>query len=106
LIVKLTGNQIVVDVLTITKRQYPNNDLIDNQYGLVWRFSLCLLKNGWLVPPGGDVNSLKIAMQELLDTCATDLEVMGKHGFDVAKSQHDIEKEAGKLAGLFTGFVA
>jgi colanic acid/amylovoran biosynthesis glycosyltransferase len=62
-------------------------------------------KNGWLVPPG-DVNSLKKAMQELLDTSATDLETMGEHGFDAVKSRHDIAKEAGKLAGFFTGVVA
>jgi colanic acid/amylovoran biosynthesis glycosyltransferase len=58
-------------------------------------------KNGWLVPPG-DVSSLKTAMQELLNTSDADLEAMGEHGFNAVLAQHDIEKEAAKLAALFT----
>ncbi|NOS75333.1 MAG: glycosyltransferase family 4 protein [Methyloglobulus sp.] len=58
-------------------------------------------KNGWLVPPG-DVGSLKTAMQELLNTSDADLETMGEQGFNAVFAQHDIEKEAGKLAALFT----
>lgn len=57
-------------------------------------------KNGWLVPPG-DVSSLKTAMQELLNASAADLETMGEQGFNAVLAQHDIEKEAGKLAVLF-----
>jgi colanic acid/amylovoran biosynthesis glycosyltransferase len=61
-------------------------------------------KNGWLVPPG-DVSSLKTAMQELLNASDTDLETMGERGFNAVFAQHDIEKEAGKLAALFSGAV-
>lgn len=62
-------------------------------------------KNGWLVPPG-DVNSLKTAMQELLNASTTDLETMGQYGFDAVLAQHDIEKEASKLVVLFAEAVA
>lgn len=62
-------------------------------------------KNGWLVPPG-DVNGLKTAMQELLNASPADLEAMGQHGFDAVIAQHDIEKEASKLAALFAEAVA
>ncbi len=62
-------------------------------------------KNGWLVPPG-DVNSLKTAIQELLDTSIADLEVMGQHGFDAVNAQHNITTEAAKMAGLFAGAIA
>jgi colanic acid/amylovoran biosynthesis glycosyltransferase len=58
-------------------------------------------KNGWLVPPG-DVGSLKTAMQELLNASDADLETMGNQGFNAVFAQHDIEKEAGKLAALFS----
>ena len=57
-------------------------------------------KNGWLVPPG-DVSSLKTAMQELLNTSDADLEASGEQGFNAVLAQHDIEKEAEKLAALF-----
>lgn len=57
-------------------------------------------KNGWLVPPG-DVNSLKTAMRELLDASLIELETMGQHGFDAVLAQHDVAKEADKLAALF-----
>jgi glycosyltransferase involved in cell wall biosynthesis len=59
-------------------------------------------KNGWLVP-AGDIDSLKAAMQELLNTNATDLELMGKQGFDSVSAHHDVNKEANKLATLFAG---
>jgi len=59
-------------------------------------------KNGWLVPPG-DVSKLKSAIMELLDASAVDLEKMGQQGFDAVLAQHDAEKEAGKLAQLFSG---
>jgi len=62
-------------------------------------------KNGWLVSPG-DVNSLKIAIQELLNASVADLEAMGQYGFDAVNAQHDIEKEARKMASLFTGAIA
>jgi colanic acid/amylovoran biosynthesis glycosyltransferase len=62
-------------------------------------------KNGWLVPPG-DVNSLKIALYELLNASATDLELMGDHGFNAVNAQHDADKEARKLAALFSETVA
>lgn len=58
-------------------------------------------KNGWLVPPG-DVSSLKTAMQELLNTSDADLEARGEQGFNAVLAQHDIEKEAEKLAALFS----
>lgn len=57
-------------------------------------------KNGWLVPPG-DVDSLKLAMQALLTTSAADLALLGQNGYDAVIAQHDIVKEASKLANLF-----
>ncbi len=62
-------------------------------------------KNGWLVPPG-DVDRLKIAVQELLGASNADVEVMGQNGFDAVNAQHNIETEAAKMASLFTGAVA
>jgi glycosyltransferase involved in cell wall biosynthesis len=59
-------------------------------------------KNGWLVPPG-DVTKLKSAIMELLNASAVDLETMGHQGFDAVLAQHDAEKEASKLAQLFSG---
>jgi teichuronic acid biosynthesis glycosyltransferase TuaC len=35
-----------VNILVLTKRQYTNKDLIDNQYGRLWEIPLELLKNG------------------------------------------------------------
>jgi teichuronic acid biosynthesis glycosyltransferase TuaC len=35
-----------VKVLVLTKRQYTNKDLIDDQYGRLWEIPLALLKNG------------------------------------------------------------
>lgn len=61
-------------------------------------------KNGWLIPPG-DADSLKKAMQELLDASATKLESMGQNGFDAVLAQYNIDKEAGKLAALFAEVV-
>jgi colanic acid/amylovoran biosynthesis glycosyltransferase len=61
-------------------------------------------KNGWLVPPG-DVGIIKTAMQELLDASATELESMGQNGFEAVLAQHNIDKEAGKLAALFAEVV-
>jgi glycosyltransferase involved in cell wall biosynthesis len=58
-------------------------------------------KNGWLVP-AGDVNKLKIAMQELLSTSSAELEAMGEKGFNAVIAQHDVDKETLKLAALFT----
>jgi colanic acid/amylovoran biosynthesis glycosyltransferase len=62
-------------------------------------------KNGWLVAPG-DTSSLKTAMHELLNASASDLETMGLNGYDAVLAQHDIAKEAGKLAALVAGSVA
>jgi hypothetical protein len=45
-------------------------------------------------------------MQELLNASATNLELMGKQGFDAVLAQHDANKEAGKLARLFAEAVA
>lgn len=57
-------------------------------------------KNGWLVPPG-DVNSLKHAMQTLLESSVDELDKMGQHGFAAVSAQHDINKETNILAALF-----
>lgn len=57
-------------------------------------------KNGWLVPPG-DVDSLKRAIQELLNTNVSELAAMGQNGIGAIIAQHDIGKEANKLSRLF-----
>ena len=61
-------------------------------------------KNGWLVSPG-DVDRLKTAMQDLLNTNNAELELMGNAGFKAVSEQHDAEREAGKLASFFSGVI-
>jgi glycosyltransferase involved in cell wall biosynthesis len=94
-----------VNFLVLPKHQYENKFLIDNQDGNYGKFLWACKKNGWLVPTG-DVNSLKIAMQELLNTRIADLDAISEHGFNAVVAQYGVEKEAGKLASLFTGVVA
>jgi colanic acid/amylovoran biosynthesis glycosyltransferase len=62
-------------------------------------------KNGWLVP-AGDVNSLKIAMLELLNTSASELELMGEQGFNSVIAQHNVDEEASKLSAFFAEVVS
>jgi glycosyltransferase involved in cell wall biosynthesis len=57
-------------------------------------------KNGWLVP-AGDVDSLVQAMQALLSASPVELVRMGELGFKAVNEQHNISKEAAKLAALF-----
>jgi glycosyltransferase involved in cell wall biosynthesis len=56
--------------------------------------------NGWLIP-AGEINSLVQAIQQLLSTDSEQLKMMGQHGFEIVRQQHDIYKETQKLARLF-----
>lgn len=55
--------------------------------------------SGWLVPPGS-VEALTLAMRTALELPTEELEQMGKIGAERVAVQHDIAKEAGKLATL------
>jgi colanic acid/amylovoran biosynthesis glycosyltransferase len=58
--------------------------------------------NGWLVP-AGDVDSLVNAIREALETPIERLREMGACGSQAVREQHDIRKEAAKLAKLLHG---
>lgn len=57
-------------------------------------------EHGWLVP-AGDVDSLAGAMQECLDAPDDRIKILGDAATIRARSRHDIEQEAAKLATLF-----
>ncbi|NES20102.1 MAG: glycosyltransferase family 4 protein [Symploca sp. SIO3E6] len=55
---------------------------------------------GWLVP-AGSVEALTTAMRTVLQLPVAKLEQMGKAGVQRVTEQHDVFREAGKLAALF-----
>lgn len=55
---------------------------------------------GWLVP-AGSVDALARAMREVLETPPERLAEMGRAGAALVAKDHDVEKEATKLMGLF-----
>jgi glycosyltransferase involved in cell wall biosynthesis len=57
-------------------------------------------ENGWLVP-AGDIEGLVEAMQACLDANAETLARMGKAAQKRVLLRHNVNTEAGKLAGLF-----
>ena len=57
--------------------------------------------NGWLVPAGA-VEPLVDAMAEALTADQADLERMGRAGAAIVAQQHDVSKQAKKLADLFS----
>ena len=57
-------------------------------------------EHGWLVP-AGDVDALASAMQECLDASDEQIKILGDAAAIRARSRHDIEHEAAKLAALF-----
>lgn len=58
---------------------------------------------GWLVP-AGSVEALANAIQTALDTPTERLEAMGLDGQRRVRAQHDVNTEAGTLAGLIERF--
>ncbi len=62
-------------------------------------------KTGWLIPPG-DVVSLKLAMSELLENSTNALDSMGENGFRAVLAQHNIIKEADRLAAFIKAGIA
>jgi glycosyltransferase involved in cell wall biosynthesis len=61
--------------------------------------------NGWLVVPGS-VHALVKAMEAALDTLPERLRAMGLQGRQAALKAHDVDTEAGTLAGLFRRLTA
>jgi colanic acid/amylovoran biosynthesis glycosyltransferase len=59
-------------------------------------------KHGWLVP-AGDVEALASAMQACLDTAPEEIARMGEAARERVLERHDVDREAGKLIGLFQG---
>ncbi len=57
-------------------------------------------KTGWLVP-AGSVEALKSAMREALSSPVDELSRMGRNGAQSVAEQHDVQREAAKLAELF-----
>jgi colanic acid/amylovoran biosynthesis glycosyltransferase len=57
-------------------------------------------ETGWLVP-AGDVEALVKAIEECLSASLEDLRLLGDRAFSVVASQHNIKKQAAKLALLF-----
>jgi colanic acid/amylovoran biosynthesis glycosyltransferase len=57
-------------------------------------------ENGWLVP-AGSVEDLVEALREVLGASIEQLEAMGQHGADAVAAEHDVNREAQKLAQLF-----
>ena len=57
-------------------------------------------ENGWLVP-AGDVNQLILAIRQLLDADDETLLTMGSKAYQVVLREHNIAREADKLAGYF-----
>ena len=58
-------------------------------------------ENGWLIP-AGDIDTLADAMESALKTSQDELNRMGEAGHQAVAEEHDISKEAAKLAKLFT----
>jgi glycosyltransferase involved in cell wall biosynthesis len=58
-------------------------------------------ENGWLVP-SGDVEELAAALQDVLLRPAAELRAMGEAARRRALERHSIDKEAAKLAALFS----
>lgn len=56
--------------------------------------------NGWLIP-AGDIDTLATAMGLALDCSEDKLNEMGQAGHEAVAAEHDINKEAAKLASLF-----
>ncbi|MGF1492359.1 MAG: glycosyltransferase [Microcoleaceae cyanobacterium] len=56
--------------------------------------------SGWLVP-AGSVDTLVQALEQVLETPATQLEEMGKRGREKTLQNHNIETEASRLAEIF-----
>src|SRR5262249_14265618 len=50
-------------------------------------------RSGWLVP-AGDVRALSAAMREALRATPAELEVLGRHGAERVRAQHDARVEA------------
>jgi colanic acid/amylovoran biosynthesis glycosyltransferase len=59
-------------------------------------------EHGWLVP-AGDVEALASAMQACLDAAPEEITRMGKAARERVLERHDVDREAGKLIGLFQG---
>ncbi len=57
-------------------------------------------ENGWLIP-AGCIDSLSVAMEEAILASPLRLGEMGMAAYDRVLENHSIDKEAGKLAGLF-----
>src|SRR5260221_6460760 len=58
-------------------------------------------EQGWLVP-AGDVEALARAIQSCLETAPDVLDKMGRSAFDKVTISHNVDKEAAKLAALFS----
>jgi glycosyltransferase involved in cell wall biosynthesis len=58
-------------------------------------------REGWLVP-AGDVDALAAAMQACLDASPASLAIVGAAAQARVRARHDIEREAGRLADLFS----
>jgi len=56
--------------------------------------------NGWLVP-AGSVEALREAMREVLCTPPSRLSEMGRRGAELVAREHDVTREAQRLAELF-----
>jgi len=59
-------------------------------------------EHGWLVP-AGDVEALASAMRACLDTAPEEITRMGEAARERVLERHDVDREAGKLIGLFQG---
>lgn len=55
--------------------------------------------SGWLIP-SGSIDDLVIAMKKVLQSSVSELEQMGKMGFQRVSRQHNIKREAQKLADI------
>jgi glycosyltransferase involved in cell wall biosynthesis len=55
--------------------------------------------SGWLVPPGDD-EALATAMHELLTAPTTRIEAMGHAFLEMARRNHDLQREAARLSAL------
>ena len=58
--------------------------------------------NGWLVP-AGSVDALREALREVLRAPVERLSQMGRSGAELVAREHDVVKEAQRLAALFRG---